>query len=101
MIEFGTGGWRDVIGDNFTKANLRLLAAALSRKMKDENVAESGIVIGYDRRFLSKESMRWMAEVFAAEGIKSSLINKSAPTPLAMFYTMELMTLTFILGELI
>ena len=89
MIAFGTGGWRAVIGDEFTKANLRLLAAALAEKMLAENAAGRGIVIGYDRRFLSKESMQWMAEVFAAKQIRSYLINKSCPTPLAMFYTME------------
>ncbi|MBO7710292.1 MAG: phosphoglucomutase/phosphomannomutase family protein [Lachnospiraceae bacterium] len=89
MIKFGTGGWRAVIGDEFTKANLRLLAAALADKMLEENAAGRGIVIGYDRRFLSKESMQWMAEVFAAKQIRSYLINKSCPTPLAMFYTME------------
>lgn len=86
MIKFGTGGWRAIIGDEFTKENLQILARAMSDKMKDEGVAEDGIVIGYDRRFLSKESMQWMAEVFAAEGIKARLINKSAPTPLVMFY---------------
>lgn len=57
MIKFGTGGWRAVIGDDFTKANIQLLAKALCRKMKDENAADKGIVIGYDRRFLAKEAM--------------------------------------------
>ena len=89
MITFGTGGWRAVIGDEFTKANLRLLAAALADKMLEENAADHGIVIGYDRRFLSKESMQWMAEVFAAKRIRTFLINKACPTPLAMFYTLE------------
>ena len=36
MIRFGTGGWRAVIADDFTKANLRLLAAGLCRKMDKE-----------------------------------------------------------------
>ncbi|HHV13902.1 MAG TPA: phosphoglucomutase/phosphomannomutase family protein [Clostridiales bacterium] len=89
MIKFGTGGWRAVIGDGFTKANIQLLSKGLAMKMMDEGVAEKGIVIGYDRRFLSKEAMRWAAEVFAAEGIKSYLINKSSPTPLIMYYVMS------------
>lgn len=86
MIHFGTGGWRAIIGDEFTKSNLRILAKALCDKMQAEHVAEEGTVIGYDRRFLSKESMQWMAEVIAAEGIHVRLINRSGPTPLAMFY---------------
>ena len=58
MIKFGTGGWRAVIGDDFTKANIQLLAQGLVNKMKSEGVTEQGIVMGYDRRFLSKEAMR-------------------------------------------
>lgn len=89
MIKFGTGGWRAIIGEEFTKANIQKLSKGLAMKMKDEGVAEKGIVFGYDRRFLSKESMRWAGEVFAAEGIKSYLINRSSPTPLIMYYVMK------------
>jgi alpha-D-glucose phosphate-specific phosphoglucomutase len=89
MIQFGTGGWRAVIGDEFTKANIQLLSKAICDKMKHENVANNPMVLGYDRRFLSKEAMQWAAQVFAAEGITALLINKSAPTPLIMFYVMK------------
>ena len=90
MIKFGTGGWRAVIGDAFTKENIQILARAMADKMKDEKVSQEGIVLGYDRRFLSKEAMQWAACVFAKEGIKASLINKSVPTPLVMFYVMKI-----------
>ncbi len=89
MIRFGTGGWRAVIGDGFTKENVQILARAMADKMKNEGLADKGIVLGYDRRFLSKEAMQWAAVVFAAEGIKARLINKSSPTPLVMFYVMK------------
>ena len=89
MIKFGTAGWRAIIGDEFTKANIQLLAKALCDKMKAEGKADKGIVIGYDRRFLAKEAMQWAGEVFAAEGVKAYLINKSSPTPLIMFYVMK------------
>ena len=36
MFRFGTGGWRDIIGDGFTKKNIQLLAAAMCVKMKRE-----------------------------------------------------------------
>lgn len=89
MIKFGTGGWRAIIGDEFTKMNIQKLSKGLAIKMKDEGVTEKGIVLGYDRRFLSKEAMQWAAEVFAAEGIRAYLINRSSPTPLIMFYVMK------------
>ena len=86
MIHFGTGGWRAVIGDEFTRQNIQLLAKAMCRKMKDEQVEQEGIVIGYDRRFLSKEAVKWACEVFAAEQIHVLFVNRSSPTPLVMFY---------------
>lgn len=88
MIKFGTGGWRAVIGDEFTRANIQVLAKALSMKMQDEGKTEAGICIGYDRRFLSKEAVMWACEVFAAEGIRCWFVNRSSPTPLIMYYVM-------------
>lgn len=89
MIKFGTGGFRAIIGEDFTKENIQILSKALCDKMKKEGVENTGIVIGYDRRFLSKEAMQWAAMVFAKEGIHAKLINKSVPTPLVMYYVMK------------
>ena len=83
MIKFGTGGWRAIIGDEFTKANVCTLSQAISDEMK-ENGSDK-IVIGFDRRFLSDISAAWAAEVFAANGIKVLFIKKAPPTPLVMF----------------
>ncbi len=89
MIKFGTGGWRAIIGDEFTKANIQLLAKAMADKMKAEGVADKGIVMGYDRRFLSKETVIWSCEVFAAEGIRCHFVCRSVPTPLVMHQVMK------------
>ena len=85
MIQFGTGGWRAVIGDGFTRDNIRRIAAALARRMVRENCAEKGICAGYDRRFLSKEALVWFCEVLAGEGVKVLFVNMSCPTPQIMF----------------
>jgi phosphomannomutase len=85
MINFGTGGWRAIIGDGFTKQNVQLLTRAIAKIMKDSDTYEHGFVIGYDRRFLSKEAAKWAAEVMAGEGIYCSVLDKEAPTPLIMF----------------
>ena len=85
MIKFGTGGWRAVIGDEFTRENVQLLAAALAYKMKEDGVADKGFVIGYDRRFLSQEAAGWAAEAFAGAGVHTSIIHRDSPTPLVMF----------------
>lgn len=85
MIHFGTGGWRAIIGDEFTKANVQLLTLALARVMKAEKADQQGFCIGYDRRFLSDTAARWAAEVMAEEGIHCKILKKEAPTPLIMF----------------
>ena len=85
MIKFGTGGWRAVIADEFTKENIRLLTAGLCNLMLREGHACKEICLGYDRRFLSKESMFWAAEVLAGYGFRPYVINRSVPTPLVMF----------------
>ena len=84
-IQFGTGGWRAIIGDGFTKANVQRLAAALAQKMKDEGVASRGFLMGYDRRFLSREAAHWAAEVMAGAGVPCMVVEREAPTPLIMF----------------
>ena len=85
MIEFGTGGWRAVIGDGFIRENIQRVAAALARRMVREDCAQSGICVGYDRRFLSREACIWFAEVMAGEGVKVFFVNLSCPTPQIMF----------------
>lgn len=82
---FWNGGWRAVIGDGFTKANVQLLTLALARKMLDEGRADKGFVIGYDRRFLSEEAAGWAAEVMAGQGILCRIIHRESPTPLIMY----------------
>ena len=94
MLQFGTGGWRAVIADGFTKANLRLLAAGLCRLMDKEGLNGAELCIGYDRRFLSKESAHWLAEVIAANGCRVLMINRSSPTPLIM-YTVKTMNMPY------
>ena len=84
MIRFGTGGWRAVIGDGFTRSNIQRVAAALGRRICREGVRRE-ICIGYDRRFLSREAAIWFSEAIAGEGVKVNFINLSAPTPQIMF----------------
>ena len=90
MIRFGTGGWRAVIGDGFTRENIRLIAAALAARMKREGCAEQGLCVGYDRRFLSKEALIWFCEALTGAGIHVYFVNMSCPTPQIMFTVREM-----------
>ena len=85
MTKFGTGGWRAIIADGFTKENIRLVTAGLCALMEQEGHSGAVVCMGYDRRFLSKEAMFWAAEVLAGYGFRPFVINRSVPTPLIMF----------------
>ena len=80
-IKFGTDGWRGVIGDDFTFANVRRVAAATAEYVRAEGEPARGLVVGYDTRFLSAESARLAAEVVAATGIPVVLADRDTPTP--------------------
>lgn len=85
MIQFGTGGWREIIGDGFTKENVQKIATGLV-KMVDERP----VIIGYDRRFLSKEAAYWFIETLVANKVTTYLIDKPSPTPIVMFTVKKL-----------
>ncbi len=84
MIKFGTGGWRAVIGDDFTSANIRLVAKGIAALIKETGDCDLPVMIGHDRRFLSDSASEWIAEVLCHDGIKVLYANRSVPTPLVM-----------------
>lgn len=83
-IKFGTGGWRAVIGQDFICSNIRTVAAAIVELMKKQNKTDKPVIIGYDRRFLSAEAAKWVAEVMAYAGVTVWFMHRSVPTPLVM-----------------
>lgn len=84
-ILFGTGGWRAVIGEDFTKENIKRVAQGICDMMKADGKTDKPVVIGYDRRFLSENAEQWIAETLCANGIHVMRLKRSAPTPLIMF----------------
>lgn len=84
MIKFGTGGWRGIIGDDFICKNIRIVAAGILEFAKEQGKMEKPVIIGYDRRFLSENAARWVAETLAFGGLEVWFLHRSAPTPLIM-----------------
>ncbi|GII98564.1 phosphomannomutase [Sediminihabitans luteus] len=84
-IVFGTGGWRAVIGEGYTLANVRRLCQAIANQVVRQGIETQGVVIGGDRRFLSRESAEAAAEVFAGNNIPVVLLPDDVPTPLVTF----------------
>ena len=81
QIKFGTDGWRAIIADDFTFANVRTAAEAIAAYVYAKEDPSKGVCIGYDTRFGSKAFARACAEVLAARGIPVQLANAITPTP--------------------
>jgi phosphomannomutase len=80
-IKFGTDGWRGLIGEDFSFANVRRVAAAIAEYVRKESAPADGLVVGYDTRFLSEECAALAAQQVAAEGIPVVLADGPTPTP--------------------
>ncbi len=80
-IRFGTDGWRGVIADELTFANVRLVARAIGRRVRAEAGDGAAVLVGYDTRFLSREFALAAAESLAQEGVTVALTSRFAPTP--------------------
>ncbi|RNC66039.1 MAG: phosphoglucomutase/phosphomannomutase family protein [Desulfuromonadales bacterium] len=90
QITFGTDGWRGVIAREFTFDNLGRVAQATMDYLKKEALAAQGLVIGYDRRFLSRDFAERVAEIAAGNGIRVWLTDGYAPTPAVSWAVREL-----------
>jgi alpha-D-glucose phosphate-specific phosphoglucomutase len=84
-IKFGTDGWRGVIDEDFTIANVRVCAESVARFLKTRGLAGRGLVVGFDTRRASDEFAAAVAEVAAANGIKVFLCDRPAPTPVVTY----------------
>ena len=91
-IAFGTDGWRGVIADDCTFAEIRRIAAAAARHyVSDAGPGDRGrIVVGFDTRFLSPEFAGAAAETFAAAGVDVLLSDRPIPTPAVSFHVRRL-----------
>ena len=87
QVAFGTGGWRAVIGEGFTMHNVRRLSQALANEITRQGQEKRGVLIGYDRRFLSDRAAETSAEVFAGNNVPVTLLSEDAPTPLVTYAT--------------
>jgi phosphomannomutase len=93
QIKFGTDGWRAVIAEDFTFANVARVAQAAADFWKYEIAnpkseifrREPKVIVGFDRRFFSDKFAQTTAEVFAANGFQVILTPEPTPTPSVSF----------------
>jgi phosphomannomutase len=80
-IQFGTDGWRGIIAEDYTYANVRKVCTAIARYVVRAEKPEHGILIGYDTRFGSERFASVAAEAVARTGIPVWLADAASPTP--------------------
>ena len=89
-IKFGTDGWRGVIADDFTFANIEKVALATVGLLKKHKKIRNGVIIGYDARFMSREFAERTAQVLAASRIRVKISDKVSSTPMVSLLTKKL-----------
>ncbi len=83
-IKFGTDGWRAIIADTFTIANVKLCAQATANYLLTKEKKPS-VVIGYDTRFGSPAFAKAAADVMVANGVHTYLSHDPVPTPVTSY----------------
>src|SRR5579863_1656540 len=79
-IKFGTSGWRAIVADEFTVANIRLAVAGIAAYVKTLPRPHR-VLVGRDPRFLGESFVAEAARVLAGSGVAPIVISDAAPTP--------------------
>lgn len=81
QIKFGTSGWRAVVADEFTLANVRRAVGGIARYVASQKRSGAKVIVGRDPRFLGETLCALAAEILSAHGITPLVIAEAAPTP--------------------
>ena len=90
-IKFGTSGWRAIVADEFTVANIRLAVGGIAEYVKTMP-APHRVLVGRDSRFLGESFVAEAARVLAAAGVTPIVIPEAAPTPAIAYAVRTLKT---------
>lgn len=84
-IQFGTDGWRGIIAQDFTFANVCKVTRAIVRYLETAYTRDRPVLIGYDTRFLAEQFAHTAAAVLAESGWTVRLVDRDCPTPVIAF----------------
>src|SRR5580692_3054294 len=81
QIKFGTSGWRAVMAEEFTFANVQRAVRGIARYVASQKAKGARVIVGRDPRFLGETFCSMAAEILAAHGITPVVVPEAAPTP--------------------
>ena len=88
QIQFGTSGWRDILGEGFTFGNVRALTQGIADHLIDGKQTGKGLIVASDYRFLAERFTSECCRVLAANGITAHHMG-FAPTPAVAFTILD------------
>ncbi|MDD2309625.1 MAG: phosphoglucomutase/phosphomannomutase family protein [Desulfuromonadaceae bacterium] len=84
-ITFGTSGWRGILCEDFTFANVKVVVQAIADTIKASGEQEKGVVVACDTRFMGQRFVEASARVLAGAGIKAYICERDTPTPVIAY----------------
>ena len=81
QIKFGTSGWRAVMAEEFTFANVRRAVHGIARFVVSQKSKRARVIVGRDPRFLGETFCAMAADILSSYGITPLVIAEPAPTP--------------------
>ena len=90
-IKFGTSGWRSIVADEFTIANIRRAVAGIATYVKTQPEPHR-VLVGRDPRFLGESFVDEAARILSAAGVTPIVIPHAAPTPAIAYAVRQLKT---------
>ena len=81
QVKFGTSGWRAVVAEEFTFANVQRAVHGISRYISSQKASAAKVIVGRDPRFLGETFCATAADILSSYGITPLLIAEPAPTP--------------------
>src|SRR5438477_10054752 len=89
-IKFGTSGWRAIIAEDFTVANVRRAVTGIARYVTSQKPSNARVIVGRDPRYMGERFVEIAAEVLGAFGIQPLIISEPAPTPAIAYEVIRL-----------
>jgi phosphoglucomutase len=80
-IKFGTSGWRAIIAEDFTVANVRRAVTGIARYVAGKKPTGARVIVGRDPRYMGERFVSIAAEVLSSFGVQPLVIAEPAPTP--------------------
>lgn len=90
QIKFGTSGWRSIIAEDFTVANVRRAVTGIAKYVVSQKPYGARVIVGRDPRYMGERFVEIAAEILSSYGVQPLVIGEPAPTPAISYEVIRL-----------